>query len=238
MRAGPKSVVSLRSGAWESSDELACLRSDLVQEEAAFPPARRHGTSQLKPDRLPAGLHDDTPAGCQLGHDAQPPTPLCVGRSLPGDRTAVAVINDLHPEGILGYLRLEVEVGVGVNDPVGDQLAGQQESGKRQDAVDVLTREELTDKLPGRRNARGLGGKGDSCRHGKALLPRGNRRFYPGSRVVKPRRSEDDAQTEGVGAIVPDASEEDHQDPEEGDPSTQASTDDACAQASLGAGPG
>ena len=78
---------------------------------------------------------------------------------MPGDRTAVAVINDLHPEGIIGYLRLEVEVGAGVNDPVGDQFAGQQESGKRQDAVDVLTREELTDKLPGRRNARGLGGR-------------------------------------------------------------------------------
>jgi hypothetical protein len=36
-------------------------------------------------------------------------------------------------------------------------------------------------------------------------------------------------------AIVPDASEEDYED-EKGDPSTQASTDDACAQASLGAG--
>src|SRR5207253_67049 len=36
-------------------------------------------------------------------------------------------------------------------------------------------------------------------------------------------------------AIVPDASEEDRE-AEEGDPSTQASTDDACAQASVGAG--
>jgi len=98
---------------------------------------------------------------------------------MPGDRTAVAVIDDLHPEGIIGYLRLEVEVGVGVNDPVGNQFAGQQESGKRQDAVDVLTREELTDKLSGRRNARGLGGKGDSC-HGKALLPKGNSVSFPG----------------------------------------------------------
>jgi hypothetical protein len=183
MRAGPKSVVSLRSGAWESADELACLSGDLVQEETTFPPARRPRAPQLEPDRLPVGLQDDTPAGCQLGHDAQPTTPLCVGCGMlgdRGDRTAVAVINDLHPEGVIGYRRLEVEVGVGVNDPVGDQFAGQQKSRKRQNAVDVLAREELTDKLPGRRNARGLGGKGDSCRHGKARLPRGNRRFYPG----------------------------------------------------------
>jgi hypothetical protein len=94
------------------------------------------------------------------------------------------VIDDLHPEGIIGELRPEVEVSLGVDDPVGDQFAGQQHRGKREDGIDGLVREELADEPPGRRNAGGIGGKGDSCRHGKALLPRGNRRFYPSSRVA------------------------------------------------------
>jgi hypothetical protein len=79
--------------------------------------------------------------------------------------TAAAVIDDFHPEGIIGERRPQIEIGVGVDDPVGDQFAGQQNRGKRQDRINALFGEELTDELLGRRNARGLGGKGDSC-HG------------------------------------------------------------------------
>ena len=48
----------------------------------------------------------------------------------------------------------------------------------RKDYLEAIE-SDRTDKLPGRRNARGLGGKGDSC-HDKALLPKGERVSFPG----------------------------------------------------------
>ena len=80
-------------------------------------------------------------------------------------RAAAAMIDDLHPEGIMGELGPDVEVGVGVDDPVSDEFAGQENCGEREDGINALFREELTDELPGRKNARRLRGKGDSC-HG------------------------------------------------------------------------
>jgi len=39
---------------------------------------------------------------------------------MPAHGTAAAVIDDFHPEGIIGEGRPDIEIGVGVDDPVGD----------------------------------------------------------------------------------------------------------------------